>query len=459
MYIYNMIEAIDWDGEETLTFLSAETPPVLIHDPLSLAYKREIVSLASKCGRTFTQTDPVADEATIRANYNTVETEIISFGGQIFNAAKDHFSTVFTDASRKNLPCKPLIEWNVIQRLINPKAASDPTTSWNELSRLVQLSPTLTEAWLTDWIAQITQHRSDLILSRGTDTVDSMIIPNVISRIKNVQVDTSIPENLNWKIESSTWEREYEKNAATLVWETLKGNILRQIGRNKNPLLVSDPNVGGQRPRLHPSAPQGMALAADTDRAEVIQAAVQAAKEAATAATTATFSAFQADGQQEMPSPPPNANRCFSCGGIGHQQRVCPNNTSPQSSYGGPPLPPRQSRHVRGGFGGQRGGRGGRGMHFHPYAQRGGSAHGGAPPLSGRPPVGQQQHGGRGTHTSGGRGQPRGGMAPQNHIPSMFRGPPRPEPPAPGFVPITHIDSDNILISDLPHIIKTSKST
>ena len=102
MYIFNMIEAIKWDGEETLTFLTTDNPPVLIHDPNSLPYKREIVSLAHQCGKTFLQDDPIADDATIRTNYNLVETEIVSFGGQVFNAAKEHFSTVFTDASRKN---------------------------------------------------------------------------------------------------------------------------------------------------------------------------------------------------------------------------------------------------------------------------------------------------------------------------------------------------------------------
>ena len=109
MYIYNMIEAIKWDGEETLTFLSAEDPPVLIHDPLSIPYKREIVSLASKCSKTFTQIDPLADDATVCTNYNIVKQEKVSFGGQVFAAAKEHFSTVFTNASNKNYPCKLLI--------------------------------------------------------------------------------------------------------------------------------------------------------------------------------------------------------------------------------------------------------------------------------------------------------------------------------------------------------------
>ena len=72
MYIYNMIEAIKWDGEETLTFLSADAMPVLIHNPLSIPYKREIVSLASKCGKTFTQVDPLVDDATVCSNYNVV---------------------------------------------------------------------------------------------------------------------------------------------------------------------------------------------------------------------------------------------------------------------------------------------------------------------------------------------------------------------------------------------------
>jgi len=435
-YIYNMIKNIEWDGEDTLTFLSESTPPELIHDPSTVAYKTQIVQLAAKAGKHFADANPTVDDQHTLANYNIVEIEITSFGGQVFDNAKEHFATVFTDASRKDMPMKPLIEWNIIQRLINPKAASDPTKAWNELSRLVQLQPTLTESWLTDWISQISKHRSDLLVNRGSDTVDSLIIPNVISRIKNVQVDMTIIDNLNWKLEAANWHRDYQRNPNAITWETLKANIILQIGDNKNLLSTPEPNVGAQRPRLHPAAPQGMALAADVELGERFQAAVQAATEAATASA---LSAIRAESTQEMsPSFTPPANdqiKCHTCGGIGHISRVCPSNQSAApnpNAYGGSPLQPRLSRHVRGGFG-QRGGRGGRGTHFHPYA-RGGYARGGAPPQqSGRPPAGNF-NGGRGTSisTQGGRGFHRGGMASQPTAPP-FRDQTRPEPPAPGF--------------------------
>ena len=45
MYIYNMIEAIKWDGKEPLTFLTTDDPATLIHDPLDIPYKQKIVSL------------------------------------------------------------------------------------------------------------------------------------------------------------------------------------------------------------------------------------------------------------------------------------------------------------------------------------------------------------------------------------------------------------------------------
>eukprot|EP00286_Rhodomonas_abbreviata_P018785 CAMPEP_0181303594 /NCGR_PEP_ID=MMETSP1101-20121128/8649_1 /TAXON_ID=46948 /ORGANISM="Rhodomonas abbreviata, Strain Caron Lab Isolate" /LENGTH=260 /DNA_ID=CAMNT_0023409193 /DNA_START=517 /DNA_END=1295 /DNA_ORIENTATION=- len=258
-----MISQLEWDGESVLTFLDDATPPDLIHDPTSTPFKKEIVKLAIKAGKTFTDENPTENEQKTKSNYNLIETEIISFGSQVFDSAKDHFLTVFTDTSRADFPIKPLIEWNIIQRLINPKANNDPTKAWNELCYLVQLQPTLTEAWLTDWMSKITKHRSDLIITRGSDSVDSLIFPNVISRIKNAQVDLTQQENLNWKFESSQWHRKYSNKPNTTTWDTLKAAILLQIGENKNILSTPDTTVGAARPRLHPTALQGMALAAD----------------------------------------------------------------------------------------------------------------------------------------------------------------------------------------------------
>mmetsp|Transcript_62397 Transcript_62397/g.129588 ORF Transcript_62397/g.129588 Transcript_62397/m.129588 type:complete len:880 (-) Transcript_62397:340-2979(-) len=424
-YIYNMITQLEWDGESVLTILDDQTPPTLIHDPTSTPFKEQIVKLAIKAGKTFTDENPTETEQKTKTNYNLIETEIVSFGSQVFDSAKEHFSTVFTDASRAEFPMKPLIEWNIIQRLINPKANTDPTRAWNELSHLVQQQPTLTEAWLTDWIAKITKHRSDLMITKGSDAVDSLIIPNVISRIKNAQVDLTQPENLNWKFESSAWHRKYANNAESMTWDSLKADIFLQIGENKNILSTPDSTVGATRPRLHPAAPQGMALAADSGREELIQAAVQAATQAATAAALSAVAQ-----NQEMPPSFSNPTDvvCHNCGGRGHFSRVCPTaqTTQPRpNALGGPP--PRQSRHARGSYS-QRGGQGGRGMHYHPYAQRGGAARGAAlPSPGGRPPMGQSRGGGMSTH--GGRG----GMAFQHNPAPQSHGYTRPEPPAPGF--------------------------
>ena len=144
-YIRKMIDLLDWDGAGLPQFIEpppANDPnrvPVLISNPTSLAYKTEIVKLALSAGRTFTTfANPIVNEATVNATYATVEQEVISFGAQLFMAAKKHFSTVFSDASRATYNLKPLLEWKVIEKYINPKAKADIGKSWIELGNLVQ---------------------------------------------------------------------------------------------------------------------------------------------------------------------------------------------------------------------------------------------------------------------------------------------------------------------------------
>mmetsp|Transcript_30943 Transcript_30943/g.64196 ORF Transcript_30943/g.64196 Transcript_30943/m.64196 type:complete len:166 (+) Transcript_30943:146-643(+) len=117
-YIKRMIDDLEWDGAGLPEFIeppSADDPnaiPTIIKDPRTLAYQKEIVKLAVAAGKSFAAyQDPVATEASIRANYAAIEQEVTSFGAQLFSQTKKHFSTVFSDAGRKTYPLKPLLEW------------------------------------------------------------------------------------------------------------------------------------------------------------------------------------------------------------------------------------------------------------------------------------------------------------------------------------------------------------
>jgi len=129
---------------------------------------------------------------------------------------------------------KPLLEWKIIEKLINPKAESDPGKAWIAISNLVQMEPQLTEVWMTDWVAKITKHWNDLVPVKGADAVDSLVIANVIARVKHAQTDLTQSSNMEWKMQAIDWHKEYTRSPASYTWETLKDSIFTTIGEIKN---------------------------------------------------------------------------------------------------------------------------------------------------------------------------------------------------------------------------------
>ena len=61
---------------------------------------------------------------------------------------------------------KPLLEWKVIAKLINPNTDMGIVKSWVNLGNIMQLQPEMTELWLTDWMSKITNHRNNLVPER-----------------------------------------------------------------------------------------------------------------------------------------------------------------------------------------------------------------------------------------------------------------------------------------------------
>mmetsp|Transcript_61735 Transcript_61735/g.127602 ORF Transcript_61735/g.127602 Transcript_61735/m.127602 type:complete len:508 (+) Transcript_61735:1927-3450(+) len=359
LYITRMIEDLDWDGAGLPVFLQIHddpaTAPTLISDHKSLDYKKEILKLAVAAGRHFSVANPLETDAAVNEHYTQVETEIISFGSQLFEKTKTHFSTVFTDTSRKHFNLKPLLEWKVIEKLINPKAEVDVGQSWVELGNLVQLEPEMNETWLTDWLSKITQHRNDLVPSKGAEAVDSLIITNIIACIKHANLDLTKAGSIDWKMLAIDWHKEYYKKPALFSFEKLKHSIFEQIGEQKNANLGSSTTEAGgmKRPRLNPAVPQGMALAAGVEEG-LIQAAVQAALSAVQLREQQMRAQDSSPPQQQQqPFSPQQQHtsqrdpRCSNCGGLGHWKAVCPSPPRQQ----GPRGVEQQQRSQQQGFG------------------------------------------------------------------------------------------------------------
>ena len=145
-YILKMIEDLDWEGVGLPVFLQmpaagSVAPPSIVSDYKTDAYKLKVIELAISSGKIFKDNADPTNPAKIKSNYTLLETEITSFGSQLFDAAKAHYLTVFTDSTRHGYSLKPLLEWKVIEKLINPKAVTDAGKSWIELSNLVQMEP------------------------------------------------------------------------------------------------------------------------------------------------------------------------------------------------------------------------------------------------------------------------------------------------------------------------------
>jgi len=335
-YILRMITDLDWEGVGLPVFLemppvdaAAGAVPTLIQDHRREPYRKKLLELAVRSGKVFPDEDPTADSTVISKNFLILETEVTSFGSQLFESAKAHFSSVFMDSARDGYAMKPLLEWKIIEKLINPKAESDPGKAWIAISNLVQMEPQLTEVWMTDWVAKITKHRNDLVPVKGADAVDSLVIANVIARVKHAQTDLTQSSNMEWKMQAIDWHKQYTKNSASYTWETLKDSIFTTIGEIKNANTGSAAeSVGTKRPRLQPSVPQGMALTADNSNGEqAILAAVQAALAPVQAAlATVALQQQQAVPHSQHPAPASLTRdpRCSNCGGMGHWRAVCP---------------------------------------------------------------------------------------------------------------------------------------
>jgi len=341
-YILTMLSELDWEGVVLPVFLEipADGAPIIISDFRTDSYKKKMLELAIRCGKVFKDdADPTAD-AKIKSNFTLLETEITSFGAQLFEAAKRHYLTVFTDSSRHGYSLKPLLEWKIIEKLINPKAETDPGKTWIELSNLVQMEPELTEPWITDWLSKITKHRNDLVPVKGADAVDSLIVANVIARIKHANIDLTQGSNMEWKVQAIDWHKEYNRSPSTYTWDTLKDAIFNTIGEIKNSNKgAAAQSIGLKRPRLQPAVPQGMALAANANNGDdsAVLAAIQASLAAVEQRLQANPPSFPAQHAQARDP------RCSNCGGIGHWRAVCPSPARAQNQQQ-QPGPQRQSQ-------------------------------------------------------------------------------------------------------------------
>mmetsp|Transcript_61726 Transcript_61726/g.127539 ORF Transcript_61726/g.127539 Transcript_61726/m.127539 type:complete len:100 (+) Transcript_61726:1080-1379(+) len=74
--------------------------PSLITDHRTDEYRKKFLELAIDAGKVFKDDPSPLDDAKIKSNYTLLETEITSWGAQLFDACKTHFLTVFTDPTR-----------------------------------------------------------------------------------------------------------------------------------------------------------------------------------------------------------------------------------------------------------------------------------------------------------------------------------------------------------------------
>jgi len=90
-YILHMIADLDWEGVGLPVFLDMPSAdagqaavPTLIQDHRKEPYRKKLLELAVRSGKVFPDANPTADAATISKNYLILETEITSFGLQLF---------------------------------------------------------------------------------------------------------------------------------------------------------------------------------------------------------------------------------------------------------------------------------------------------------------------------------------------------------------------------------------
>ncbi len=229
-------------------------------------------ALAMQCGRRFQYNVPSANPMETRINFESLKSQLDSFGLQVSSAARKHRTDVFVsnDVRIATHPFRALLEFTQLELSFDPFKQSAGTKNWEDLIALVGKEVSIDPpSNLTEHMREITIVRNNLTATVTKETLDGATMGTLLRKIHE---GTARYCNSHQEVEESaitmfknkviSWQQEFEEDPNKVPFTALQINLRKEIARLEEKRIRAATEHASKRPRITPMHPPNMALQA-----------------------------------------------------------------------------------------------------------------------------------------------------------------------------------------------------